>query len=142
MQPNCKGVLLQVPASGVSPSDGAVQLRRFPSSGLDLAERNWVPACMIVPRWGGTGRAGRGPAPLGGTLEARYANYFEVGHTDVEFVLQFGQSYRADTVPSIHTRVVTDPAYVRTLIQLLEESLARFEAEHGAVPPRPERVDG
>jgi len=72
----------------------------------------------------------------GGTLEARYANYFEIGHTDVEFLMKFGQSYPTDAPPLIHTFVVTDPSYVQTFIQLLQESLAGFEAQHGPVPPR------
>ena len=78
----------------------------------------------------------------GGSLEARYANYFEVGHTDVEFILQFGQSYGSDAPAAIHTRVVTDPSYVRTLIELLERSLSQFESTHGAVQRRTERSDG
>jgi hypothetical protein len=52
--------------------------------------------------------------------------------------MQFGQSYRTDAPPVIHTIVVTDPSYVRTFIQLLQESLAGFEAQHGPVPPRAE----
>jgi hypothetical protein len=52
--------------------------------------------------------------------------------------MKFGQSYPADVPPVIHTFVVTDPSYVQTFIQLLQESLAGFEAQHGPVPPRTE----
>jgi len=31
------------------------------------------------------------PLPATGELEGRYANYFQVGHNAVEFVLDFGQ---------------------------------------------------
>ena len=70
-----------------------------------------------------------------------YANYFEVGHTAFEFVIDFGQSY-ADKESACHTRIVTSPVYARllqaTLSKSLEEYAVRFGscAEQSDEPPR------
>ena len=66
-------------------------------------------------------------------VEARYANYFELGHTGQEFVLLCGQNYEDDE-PIIHTRVVTSPAYAKELAALLLQAIAEYEAEYGAIP--------
>ena len=60
-----------------------------------------------------------------------YANYFEVGQTPFEFVLDFGQQYRGQAPAACHTRIVTSPTYARALLQTLAEAVeeygARFE---------------
>jgi hypothetical protein len=57
-----------------------------------------------------------------------YANYFEVGQTDVEFVIDFGQRYRGQAPAACHTRIVTSPIYARALLRTLTGAMAR----HGA----------
>jgi hypothetical protein len=57
--------------------------------------------------------------------EARYANYFRVGRTGFEIVLDFGQYYAGEQGPDYHTRIVTSPAYANTLLDLLKDSLER-----------------
>ncbi len=52
--------------------------------------------------------------------EARYANYFEVGTTGEEIVIEFGQAYGDSTPVSLHTRIVTSPLYARELARLLQ----------------------
>jgi hypothetical protein len=47
-----------------------------------------------------------------------YANYFEVGHTAFEFVIDFGQSYSGQD-SACHTRIVTSPIYARALLATL-----------------------
>jgi hypothetical protein len=61
-----------------------------------------------------------------------YANYFEVGHTAFEFVIEFGDTY-ANAQRSCHTRIVTSPVYATELIHLLKRALRRYEARFGAV---------
>ena len=61
----------------------------------------------------------------GSDLEARYANFFEVGASETEFVLLFGQQYE-DSAPLIHTRIITIPIYVRQFIKLLQDSIAKL----------------
>jgi hypothetical protein len=64
-------------------------------------------------------------------LEARYANYFEVGHNAVEFVVDFGQLYPDSERARVHTRIVTSPTYAKALLDTLRLSIARFEQEYG-----------
>ena len=59
-----------------------------------------------------------------------YANYFEVGHTAFEIVIDFGQRYAQLTAPC-HTRIVTSPVYARALLQTLAESLEQYRSEFG-----------
>ncbi len=54
--------------------------------------------------------------------EGRYANCFEVGVSDVEVVIDFGQQYGRGA-PHFHTRIITSPAFVGDLLKLLTESL-------------------
>ena len=65
--------------------------------------------------------------------EGRYANFFEVGHNAVEFVLVFGQSYSESEPPTVHTTIVTTPMYAKRLLAVLEEAVARFEVAYGPV---------
>ena len=59
-----------------------------------------------------------------------YANYFEVGHTAFEFVLDFGQRYGTVAAPC-HTRIVTSPVYAQALLETLRESLEQYVAAFG-----------
>ena len=61
-----------------------------------------------------------------------YANYFEVGHTAFEFVIEFGDTY-ANTQRSCHTRIVTSPVYATELLHLLRRAVRRYETRFGAV---------
>jgi hypothetical protein len=70
--------------------------------------------------------------------EGRYANYFEIGHNAVEFVLDFGQLYPGDERPHVHTRVVTSPAYAGALLETLGASLDRYEQTFGPIPRGPD----
>jgi hypothetical protein len=75
--------------------------------------------------------------------EARYANYFQVGHNAFEFLLDFGQCYRHGPERLLHTRIITGPAYAKALSRTLQESLARYEKAHGRIPdPEPDAETG
>lgn len=65
--------------------------------------------------------------------EGRYANYFEVGHNAVEFLLDFGQFYPDSNQQQLHTRIVTGPVYAKTLLETLRESIDRYERTFGAI---------
>ena len=66
-------------------------------------------------------------------IEARYANYFQAGQNAMEFIIEFGQLYSDETIPFLHTRIITSPTYAKKLAKLLEESLARHEAQFGTI---------
>jgi hypothetical protein len=72
------------------------------------------------------------PSPSKGV----YANYFEVGHTAFEFVLDFGQSYSGKS-PACHTRIVTSPIYARALLATLGQAVEEYSARFGSNPGAP-----
>ena len=60
-------------------------------------------------------------------IEARYANYFEIGHNSVEFIFNFGQSYDSDEGSSVHTRIITSPIYAKDLLDTLQRTFAEYK---------------
>lgn len=74
-------------------------------------------------------------------LEARYANYFEVGHNAYEFILDFGQ-YQPDTTKiQAQTRVVTGPVFAKILSNMLSQAILQFEEEHGPIDSNQSDLD-
>ena len=72
----------------------------------------------------------------GTKLEGRYSNYFKVGHNAFEFVLDFGQFYHENGDAHLHTRIITSPIYVKSLLETLRESMERYEQIFGAIQER------
>ncbi|WP_454062773.1 DUF3467 domain-containing protein [Candidatus Nitrospira salsa] len=73
----------------------------------------------------GTGDMG----PIG-----QYSNFFKVGHSAFEFVLDFGQSYSEDQAEQYHTRIIISPFYARILVKLLRDSINKHEHNFGPIP--------
>lgn len=67
-------------------------------------------------------------------LEGRYANYFKIGYNAVEFLLDFGQLYPEGEEVQLHTRIVTNPIYVKALFETLRESIDRYEQDFVVIP--------
>jgi Protein of unknown function (DUF3467) len=74
-------------------------------------------------------------------LEARYANYFEVGHNASEFIFDFGQYHPENDTARMHCRIVTGPLYAKLLGDLLCQALERFEEEHGVIASAQDDID-
>ena len=74
------------------------------------------------------GASAKSSPPAKGT----YANYFEVGHTAFEFVLEFGERYATRQSPC-HTRIVTSPTYAHALFLTLSKALSEYETQFGKV---------
>jgi Protein of unknown function (DUF3467) len=68
-----------------------------------------------------------------GKLEGRYANYFAVGHSGCEFVIDCGQSYSENGPPQFYTRIVTGPAYAKALLKILQDSIKAYEMTYGSI---------
>jgi hypothetical protein len=66
-------------------------------------------------------------------LEARYANYFKVGHNAVEFIIDFGQCYPEIEKAELYTRIVTSPVYAKALLEILQDSISRYEKARGKI---------
>lgn len=69
-----------------------------------------------------------------------YANYFEVGHTALEFVLDFGENYAGRHAPC-HTRIVTSPTYAHALLITLNKALSEYETRYGKIDEPPARKE-
>ena len=80
-------------------------------------------------------RPKRDATPRPARTEARYANFFQIGHNAFEFLLEFGQG------DSIHTRIYVSPQHARMLSDLLLETLQEHrrlgEAAALKVTPKP-----
>ena len=59
--------------------------------------------------------------------DAKYANYFEVGHNAFEFLIDFAHDEGQDDGPVCHTRIITNPASARTLLDLLRRSIEQYD---------------
>ena len=70
----------------------------------------------------------------GSGLEGRYANYLQVGHNAFEVVLDFGQQYHDAQSPSVHTRIVTNPAYLKAFLIVLADALETYQRSFGELP--------
>lgn len=75
------------------------------------------------------------PEPKGPLLGS-YANYFEVGHNALEFLLDFGQFYPENDRARVHTRIIMSPTYAKALLCTLDESILRYEQTFGSIEDR------
>ena len=66
-------------------------------------------------------------------IEGRYSNYFAVGHNAFEFLFDFGQFYKDDARPRLHTKIVTSPYYASVLSKTLAEAIRQYERTHGKI---------
>ena len=66
-------------------------------------------------------------------LEGRYANYFKVGYNEFEFVIDFGQFYHDDEDMRMHNRIITSPAYMKALLEILGKSIEEYERAYGNI---------
>ena len=78
-------------------------------------------------------RKNRLPLRENNKLEGRYANYFKVGHNAFEFVIDFGQHYPENDQAELYTRIITSPAYAKSLLEILRESIERYEKSYEAI---------
>jgi Protein of unknown function (DUF3467) len=82
------------------------------------------------------------PARVGSKpLQARYANYFEVGHNAYEFIFDFGQYHPEEDAAHMHCRIVTGPPYAKLLCGLLHTAIGRFEEEYGVIDTAGDDLD-
>ena len=75
------------------------------------------------------------------STEARYANYFEVGHNAYEFIVDFGQYQPPGEQVQMQTRIVTAPVFAKLLFRLLSQALEQFENEYGSIEDAGDDLD-
>jgi hypothetical protein len=62
-------------------------------------------------------------------IEGRYANCFQVGFNDVEFIFEFGQE--SEQQASIHTRVIVSPVNVPPFLRLATQAWKEYQERRG-----------
>jgi hypothetical protein len=112
---------------------------REPPAAANLNKCAALPAAVPLNDDPGIGRANRSvsrmspPAskPSPQAPKGVYSNYFEIGHTAFEFVVDFGQAYAGKAVVPCHTRIVTTPVYARVLLEVLQKAVAEYDKAFG-----------
>jgi Protein of unknown function (DUF3467) len=74
-------------------------------------------------------------------IEARYANHFEVGHNEYEFIFDFDQFHfeRLDSEvpqssPQVRiVRIVMGPPFAKSLLETLLRAIHEYEDLHGTI---------
>jgi hypothetical protein len=56
-----------------------------------------------------------------------------VGHNSLEFVIDFGQFYPGGDRQQMHTRIVTNPAYAKALLDTLQRAIDEYERSFGTI---------
>lgn len=74
-------------------------------------------------------------------LEARYTNYFEVGHNAFEFIVDLGQYQPQGQGVRIQTRIVTGPVFAKLLSGMLSQAVEQFELEYGVIDEASDEFD-
>ena len=98
---------------------------------------NTVSMAKRVQKPGGTGTGRinstlkKENLPMGEHLEGRYANYFEIGFTALEFLFDFGQFDEDSGAAIRHTRIITNPASAKTFLKMLKEVVTEYETSVG-----------
>ena len=69
-------------------------------------------------------------------VEGRSANHFELAFTEFEFLLDFGQLYDSDGTALIHTRIIVTPRSAKTLSNMLEDLVKKYEQTIGPIAER------
>jgi hypothetical protein len=75
------------------------------------------------------------------TAQGVYANLAVVNHNDSEFVLDFIFVQPQTPRARVRSRVITSPGHAKRLLLALQENLARYEKQFGAIEPAVQHVD-
>jgi hypothetical protein len=69
-------------------------------------------------------------------VEGRSSNHFELAFTESEFLIDFGQAYGNSGDVLVHTRIIMTPRSARTLVQMLQEMVEKYDRSLGPAPER------
>lgn len=76
---------------------------------------------------------GHAPAPGRRPIIAGYANYFEIGCNEYEFLVDFGQVDPQCGEAVINSRLAFGPTHAKLLMRLLKQSVEQYEHDFGAI---------
>lgn len=63
-----------------------------------------------------------------------YANQMIIGHSQKEFIIDFGLIVPPGNKIKIVSRIITNPVDAKTLLMVLNENISRYEKVFGAIP--------
>ena len=73
-------------------------------------------------------------------VEARYANHFQVGHNEFEFIFDFDQFHfelsgeANEPTPQVRiVRIVMGPPFAKSLLDTLARAVSEYEELHGTI---------
>jgi hypothetical protein len=66
-------------------------------------------------------------------LQGQYANHYRVGYNAFEFLIDFGQLYEGENKARFHTRIISNPNYIKELLEILKDSIDRYENHYGPI---------
>jgi Protein of unknown function (DUF3467) len=69
----------------------------------------------------------------GNGVRELYANYFQIGYSSAEFLLDFGRHFE-NSEQKIHQRIIMTPMHAKILSRLLAESILHYETKFGPIP--------
>jgi hypothetical protein len=67
--------------------------------------------------------------------EGIYSNLVLVSHSSSEFVIDFARLLPGPPKGKVYSRIIMTPPHAKALIATLQENLARFERNFGAITP-------
>jgi uncharacterized protein DUF3467 len=103
------------------------QLNSKNAFGISHARNRDVPVPGVL-------HGGEGEGKL--AVEGRSSNHFELAYTEYEFLIDFGQAYGDSGEALVHTRIIMTPRSARTLLQMLQEMVDKYEKTIGPLPER------
>jgi hypothetical protein len=69
----------------------------------------------------------------GNGIQGQYSNRLKVGYNGYEFVLDFAQYHIGEKKEDYHTRIITTPAYAKSLLDVLQKSIDQYEKSYGSI---------
>jgi hypothetical protein len=71
-----------------------------------------------------------------------YANFASIVHNFAEFIIDFGRIVPGREDVQVVTRVVMTPVHLKQLLRALNENVAIYERNFGAIPEGPHAAPG
>ncbi len=66
-------------------------------------------------------------------LNGVFADSFIIGHDVYKFVMKFGQHQEGKEKVKFHTKIICCPNDIKNLFEILAETLAEYEKNHGRI---------
>ncbi len=65
--------------------------------------------------------------------QGQYANLAIISHSTTEFIIDFASVLPGMPKPKVNSRIILTPSHAKRLLYSLQENVARYENNHGAI---------